>query len=962
VIKNPVYLLTSLLAVIGTCLFAHNPAELRRVPDFGSRNARSLFVSHFLCLAVVVLVSGCGGGGGGGGDGSQLASLSGTITASANSAVDSDTNDPYAPFIENNTFDSAQGLYGKVQLSGYVTKTPTGDPLQAGDRFALTADPVDLYFVHLSAGQYVSLLSGDWDKDNPAAVNLDLDLYDSERRLVKWSHDSDADESVQVTEDGHYFIAVSATAGASKYQLNIGSLSLAGNHRAGNATNFVAGEVIVKYRSSLDVAGDPAGREVHSSKGMPHSRLVRSLEMSASHQDRSRAVLLKWPNAGSTLERRQKLAAQSTIRPYHSQLHPDSIDHWQTLQLIDQLRVDPKVEFAEPNYIRKILRAPNDAYFTRQWHYPLINLPQAWNITTGSASVIVAVIDTGVWLAHEDLSAKLVAGYDFVRDPDNALDNDGIDSNPDDPGDGNGPPGSSSWHGTHVAGIIAAHTNNGIGVAGAGWNTRVMPLRALGRDYGDSYDVIQAIRFAAGLDNDSGTKPVAVADIINLSLGGEGSSSIELQAIHEARAAGVIIIAAAGNERTSTPGYPASYEGVISVSAVDARGQFSSSYSNYGEFVDIAAPGGDLGADIDGDGNGDGILSALVDDGGVVSGSSSYSSTYAFYEGTSMAAPHVAGVIALMKAVYPAMTPDDLDRLLITGQMSSDKGSAGRDDFYGYGMIDALKAVVSAENEATGKGKTVIYSDPNRLDFASQQREKTLLINKVGEDPLAIQSVTASAVWLSVSALGIDVEGVGSYQVAVDRKGLADGIYNANISFHLSDGSAAVVPVSLQVGVSEGTADAGFIYVLLLDAQSDERVQQDQMSAANGRYGYHFNDVEPGKYRIVAGSDIDNDLLICGSAESCGAYPTLSNPAILDVSGSRSVLDSDNQGGSHSGSQSDLNFVVGFSASSIRSQAVPGSVSADETLPSQPRLWRRELLMQAIGEHEVRKRVNTVDE
>jgi serine protease len=169
----------------------------------------------------------------------------------------------------------------------------------------------------------------------------------------------------------------------------------------------------------------------------------------------------------------------------------------------------------------------------------------------------------------------------------------------------------SSFHGTHVAGTIGAATNNGGGVAGVAWGVTLVPLRVLGLGGGTSYDVLQAVRYAAGLANDSGTShPV---DVINLSLGGGGFSSTEQSVYTQARNAGVIVVAAAGNDDSSQLFYPASYAGVVSVSAVDLR-LLKAPYSSFGAAVDVAAPGGDTSIDRNGDGYGDGVLSTLFDE------------------------------------------------------------------------------------------------------------------------------------------------------------------------------------------------------------------------------------------------------------------------------------------------------------------------------------------------------------
>ena len=230
-------------------------------------------------------------------------------------------------------------------------------------------------------------------------------------------------------------------------------------------------------------------------------------------------------------------------------------------------------------------------------------------MTTG-ANAIVAVIDTGVVLSHPDLQGQLVDGYDFIKDPAVAVDGDGIDPNPDDPGDRFDPSGSSSFHGTHVAGTVAAATNNAVGVAGVAFGAKVMPLRVCGRPRSlmeggcDIYDIEQAVLFAAGLANDSGTVPPRRADVINLSLGGDIGSPAEQAIFDQAGAAGVVIVAAAGNlepGQSPYPTYPAAYPGLIGVGAVDIN-KARAYYSNFGSWVSVVAPGGNTGQDVNGDG------------------------------------------------------------------------------------------------------------------------------------------------------------------------------------------------------------------------------------------------------------------------------------------------------------------------------------------------------------------------
>jgi len=198
-----------------------------------------------------------------------------------------------------------------------------------------------------------------------------------------------------------------------------------------------------------------------------------------------------------------------------------------------------------------------------------------------------------------------------------------------------------------------------------------MPLRVLGADgAGNSYDVLQAIRYAAGLSNDSGTVPNETADVINLSLGGGGYSQIEQNLFAALADRGILVAAASGNAGTEGVEYPAAYDYVFAVGATDGQGN-ATSYSNRGSALDLVAPGGEMEADSNGDGQPDGILSTYYSEG---------LPEYAFLQGTSMATPHAAGVFALMKSVYPDLNEQNLARLLQAGALTSDLGEQGRDD------------------------------------------------------------------------------------------------------------------------------------------------------------------------------------------------------------------------------------------------------------------------------------------
>ena len=345
-----------------------------------------------------------------------------------------------------------------------------------------------------------------------------------------------------------------------------------------------------------------------------------------------------------------------------------------TMALVEEAGRCEGTIYAEPNYILEIADTdPNDPRYHDQWHFfnngtgpgqspGGISLPRAWDLTTGSGQVVVAVIDTGILPAHEDIagSPNYIGGFDMISDPARANDGDGRDSDPTDPGDAAADsecfPGSSplpaSWHGTHVAGTIGVgKTNNGIGVAGVNWNVSVQAVRVLGKCGGTIADINDAIRWAAGLPVPGAPPNATPAKVINMSLGGSGTcllSPSTQSAIDDAVDAGVTIVVAAGNEASDASGFtPASCNHVIAVAASDYRGHLVRRYSNFGSAVAIMAPGGDVTRDDNADGQNDGVLSMIQ--GG-----------YARYNGTSMAAPHVAGAAALLLAREPHLSPSQV--------------------------------------------------------------------------------------------------------------------------------------------------------------------------------------------------------------------------------------------------------------------------------------------------------------
>ena len=375
--------------------------------------------------------------------------------------------------------------------------------------------------------------------------------------------------------------------------------------------------------------------------------------------------------------------------------------------LMAEIAQNGDVEYIEPDDRQYALLTPNDTRYAEQWHYfdavAGMNMPAAWDIATGTG-VTVAVIDTGI-TSHTDLSANVVAGYDFISDATAARDGNGRDSNPQDQGDwfaanecGVPYASNSSWHGSHVAGTIAAVTNNAKGVAGVAFNAKIQPVRVLGKCGGSLADIADAITWASGGTVSGIAANPTPAKVINMSLGGSGTCGSTYQAaIDGAVSRGTVVVVAAGNSNADVSGFrPANCNNTVTVAASDKEGN-RASYSNYGATIDVTAPGGETAT------ASKGVLSNL-NAGTTTPGAESY----AFYQGTSMAAPHVAGLAALILS-KGSKTPAEILTLLkantrpLAGTCSGGCGS---------GLVDATKTLQNLGGGGGGGGNTLTKGVP----------------------------------------------------------------------------------------------------------------------------------------------------------------------------------------------------------------------------------------------------------
>jgi len=537
---------------------------------------------------------------------------------------------------------------------------------------------------------------------------------------------------------------------------------------------FVPGEVIVRFAEGVR----PAAAELQA-EGVVLER-VRDLALPG-------AVLVRAP---------------SGVAPAGADVASDDAATW---ALVRALRARPDVVDAHPNYLVYPDAVPNDPAYPFQWHLRAIGLQQAWDVTTGDATIVVAVLDTGILYhatdaarRHPDLAGRVLPGYDFVSLVTLSDDGDGRDPDPYDP------TAEAGYHGTHVAGTIAAKTNNGVGIAGVDWAARVLPVRVLGAGGGPLSDVMDGLLWSAGYAVDGVPANANHARVVNLSLGANVPCSTTFQGVIDLVVnRDVTIVVSAGNEQASVDtSFPANCRDVIAVGATDRAGD-RAWYSNHGPRVAVMAPGGDMRTRA-----ADGVYSLGRDPGGAFG--------YTYAQGTSMAAAHVSGVVALMLSLED-LTPDEVRALLrlTANPLTSAQCTAGyattlSSSACGAGLIDAAAAVASLgptppppppPPPAAGE----LAFEPGQLDFGpvAATESLTLRISNVGD---------ATVDWAIVDFVEAADNPVllqdapDAYEVAV-----------STASGQLAPGAST----SVQITITLGTAPVAGVYRLELVIEQD---------------------------------------------------------------------------------------------------------------------------------------------
>jgi serine protease len=516
------------------------------------------------------------------------------------------------------------------------------------------------------------------------------------------------------------------------------------------------------------------------------------------------------------------------------------------------------LDYCTPNGIVQPIETPTDPLYPQQFNLPQLKLPGAWNTTTGSPSIVVAIIDTGS-IPHPDLDAAYLPGYDFVSDASNAMDGDGWDANPYD--------AALVRHGTHVAGLVGARANNGVGVAGAAWNVKLLPVRVLGLNGGSSFDISAGLRWAVGLPVSGAPTNPNPARVVSLSLGSQYDDATE-----RATFAGVlsqtnaVIVAGAGNNSSSAMFYPAAYPGVICVYALDLNLKWTS-YTNYGSWISVGAPGGDSSR------GQPTILSTYA--------TTSGQPTYAPLEGTSMATPQVAGVAALVVSIAPQMNGAAVKDLL--QKTATDLGPPGFDNDYGWGIVNAEAAIAAL---APPQGADSLEVTPNALVFDSSTGQAGLVVTTLAGKSIAVTGVQTTTDQLSGWLSATTAQSTTPATIAVTvSPTLAPGAYSGHVKITTELG-AADVPVTV---VRNPPTALTFATISAVDEAGHVVARATSTAATN--WTYTLSDVPIGRYRITTFIDANDDQQFDRVDEWDGIWPLRSQPQLLSVS--PDSLDSD---------------------------------------------------------------------
>jgi serine protease len=600
----------------------------------------------------------------------------------------------------------------------------------------------------------------------------------------------------------------------------------------------------------------------------------------------------------------------------------------QAVEALHKVRL-PGMKHVGTNDIAHGFRLPNDPFFAQQWHLPQVKLPAAWDLTIGDDDLVVAVVDSGVVHANPDLrdrlardpaNSELFVEMDFV-DVADSNDGDGPDLSAEDPGDNLFGNGAHSFHGTHVAGIVGAETDNGTGVAGAMWRGQVVPVRVLGNGLaGNVFDILTGLFWAVG-ETDTGTglpgtlKP---ARIVNMSLGGATSTAAQQQweealdiifTDAEGKYNDPIIIVAAGNSAINVEQIvPANIPRLITVGASRFDG-LRASYSNFGGLIDVIAPGGQSDLDLNNDNQADGILSTLNVDIG-------------FEQGTSMSAPLVAGIAGLLVSSKPTLQHDDVHALLKATADVRFRCNEG----CGEGMVDAVQAMLAAGVEA--EPEPVLALDAARVVFASGTN--TALINVVNfgnlEAPFTVAFERSQADLFTVSPTSGVVPPLSSLELelTLDRGAVLVGTTVLVVTgTGAATGQEVTATLSFDTNPTRDRLDLSEVEVAVFtrDAAGLTEVGSTIAIAADN-FAWTVGALAPGTYEVYAVGDDNHDGTFDKQRESFGAWSSTTTIQPVEIVDENVPV-------------KDITFSVALQATPVSTKGVGAPCTDDTTAPTE---------------------------
>ena len=535
--------------------------------------------------------------------------------------------------------------------------------------------------------------------------------------------------------------------------------------------------------------------------------------------------------------------------------------------LRSRLTAQPNVVNVSLNYIRRI----HSSSPTEQWPLIFQDINTLWKPLSvrgdsPGANTTIAVIDTGIYSGHPNFQNLVFRdGYDFISDPINALDGDGWDTNPEDPGDN-----QLSYHGSHVAGIIAAQPSNlssPENITGIAWGAAIMPLRVLGADGGTSYDLIQALRYAAGLKNDSGHYPTKPADIINLSLGGIEFSAAEQATIDEVIQSGAIIVAATGNQGRDQVNYPAAYRNVIAVGATNNQGGVSG-YSNKGQFIDLVAPGGECL-----DTACSGGINSIGATGRLFALSDQRQPKWVNLAGTSMAAAHISAMLSIARSYLPALDAFEISKLLTKGELTSNPNELLTPPTFnhltGWGGLDSKKVLELMDTSDLNLGG--VWANRIKVALSPLQQTSLSLTTRSNGTPPALQAHTESKqlkVGLKRNILKISA--------SADFKGQE----------HILISGVNLKPLTVKAYFLSSTKQASNIHHLYMKKITEVGPVDIGRALQKAPDWHAFIEPDSALQSIQASTDIDYDGVYCEPGEFCAFSSNIKNKQNIIIEGS----------------------------------------------------------------------------